>query len=169
MVRPSYHTRLPHEADVTLDLPEELCETYVDILFLTIPYYVDRPSRRAVEKIIEIPRLYPPHTSHLVNRYAQECTKKAQASSNALVLLEWGSYMLWRCSNSAEDFKNYGHTVYVGMAQSLDVCLGSKAKLRRSITARGLHAAARAIACVARSLPKSGQSHSVRERYGCRG
>ncbi|KAG8532469.1 uncharacterized protein KY384_002346 [Bacidia gigantensis] len=136
LVSSSPKRRLPKLAELS-DLfdntPQGLNESILPLLFRTYAYYQDRASRRAVQRILQNDRFYLPHTSSLVDFYTSECAKQGLASSNALVLVEWGSVILQHSAADKDKFPEYGPSIVAAIAQALEICHRPSGKARKNL------------------------------------
>ena len=146
----SYKARRSEISPIS-DVPQDLFDAALNLLFRTYPYYTDRSSRSAVRQLLENDHFYPPHTLSLVDAYQQECSKQGLASSNAFVLVEWGSVILRRCADHPQAFKRYGSTIIQAQAQVLEICMRSKTRARRSVQDAACRSAKRAIRAIQQS------------------
>ena len=139
-----------NNADGAIDISSSFYNAAIQFLFRTYPYYADRPSRKAVQDLLWIDGLYPPHgPSSLITLYKQECSKQGIAASNALVLVEWGSVIIQHYANEPDEFEKYGLTIVSADAQALEICLRPRAKSRRRVQQASLRVSTRAVSAVA--------------------
>lgn len=102
------------------------------LLFTSHPYYIDRPSRKAVRKCFESFCKTEKYTEGFVKRIIpaikNESQKPGIAASNAFVLLEWTSELFPFLSASGDVSGSLFSDLLVAMVSLLDICLGSTAK-----------------------------------------
>lgn len=82
----------------------EAREPLLDLLFLTYPYYIDRPSRLAVQECLRaILRATTDQEDlrRLVARLQRECTKSSLAPASAFALVGWCSTILQHFSTAS--------------------------------------------------------------------
>lgn len=150
-------------------------EPLLNILFNTYPLYHDRPSRRAVQICLITIFSSPLGLDNLpafVNTLKVEASKPGIAPTNALVLVEWCGLLLSQLSETVELWNRCGIDVITGLAQALELCLGSAVRdsVKHSalvVTRRGLRKvfysetiAEEAITSVVTSLTTKGTSNA---------
>ena len=116
------------------EFPKEAADQIIDLLFQTYSYYVDRPSRKAVQKCLQANALYPPCTSRLFELYEKECSKPGLAPSNAFVLVEWGSVMIQHAAHQGmSNFEKYGLKILQAHARVLELVLSTGLHSKTSV------------------------------------
>lgn len=108
-----------------------------NILFQTYPYYIDRDSRKAVQKILQADCFYPPLNPRLVSLFESESRRAGIAASNAFVLVEWGAQLLQQFTERGRDvFDRYSTPILQAQARFLELILdpqlGARPSLRKS-------------------------------------
>lgn len=119
------------DADEYLELPQPSGPTFVEALFVTYPFYHDRPSRQAVQECLRLVLSNPHYTDTaglFIKSYMRECSKTGIAPSNAFVLVEWGSVILQHCATHHEAWDTYGLDMLWHDTKMLDICLSSAAR-----------------------------------------
>ncbi|KAF2457556.1 translational activator [Lineolata rhizophorae] len=122
----SLHYGIDHE-----EIPLDSIVLVLELLFETYPFYVDRPSRRAVQQCLEAAcanpnseKLFPKFLSGLET----ECAKTNIAPSNAFALCEWCSTFLQQFAPKPEFWKKWGLQVVQAYAGALERCIGTEAR-----------------------------------------
>ena len=127
----------------------------MNLLVRTYPYYVDRKSRRAVQKNLHASCLYPPQNSDLLSTFTQETLKAGIAASNAFVLVEWGSELLQGITGRGRDaFHKDGAQIIQAHARALEMLLDPSLRAKRSLLKSALVVTRRALRTVLKSLGK---------------
>ena len=108
-----------------------------------------------MQDVLRSDRFYPPYTSELVDFYNEECTKQGLASTNALVLVEWGAVMLLRCADNLELFRKCGRTIIQADAQALETCFRPRLRSRTNVKHSAFHASQTALSVL---LSRGGES-----------
>ena len=151
MVGCGFHRFTEEEtADLVAELPLEQIGSVLRLLFTSYPYYIDRPSRKAVRKCFESFCKTEKYSEGFVKRIIpaikNESQKPSIAASSAFVLLEWTSELFPHHAVSGDASGALFSDLLVSMVSLLDLCLGSTAKrcmkeqaLR--VTRRGLRTA----------------------------
>ncbi|XHG02859.1 hypothetical protein AWENTII_006184 [Aspergillus wentii] len=111
-----------------VELPQNAHQDLIDILFKTIPRYVDRPSREAAQQCLRSLLKAPAPTDdlkYIIQKLQAETSRSGFAPTSAFVLLEW-------CSVLLQDLKDDSNTplstvldLIVVDAKALDICLDS--------------------------------------------
>lgn len=103
----------------------------MNLLFRTYPNYHDRASRQAVQLCLRAflkTKTSDPIWKYTVQFFGKETQKQAIASSNAFVLVEWGSLLLEELAQQPEKFDKYGLDIVSADARALSLCMGTAAK-----------------------------------------
>ena len=127
--RPPNASNLALTKDV--DLPNDSGQGLVEALLQTHAFYQDRASRQAVQQCLQSllsNPIYASSASSFIKAYGREASKAGIASSNAFVLVEWGSLILQHCAIHPPSWDLYGLDVILHDAKVLDLCLSSDAR-----------------------------------------
>ena len=112
------------------EVTQSCCVQIVELLFKTYPYFNDRQSRRAVQACFQAifqNKQYALVVPDIIKAFCSEASKNGLASSNAFVLVEWGSIFL---SKVRDDLDSRLVQAFAGV---LDLCVCSgKATIRQS-------------------------------------
>ncbi|KAF1963608.1 translational activator [Byssothecium circinans] len=98
----------------------------LETLFETYPLYIDRHSRRAVERVLQYLINSPngalalPATVEFLKR---ECVKKGIAHVNVLVLVDWCAVLLLEVAHEPERWGKHGLDVGQALARALETCM----------------------------------------------
>ncbi|KAL9109002.1 MAG: hypothetical protein Q9227_006242 [Pyrenula ochraceoflavens] len=109
-----------------------------EILFATIPYYNDRPSRSAVQTCLRAVFHHDPQGSKClkaVTKYLEyESSKRTISSSHALVLLEWCTVIQQEYTKHHDFFNASFNQIVHAVALAFEKCVSSSARggVRRS-------------------------------------
>lgn len=123
---------------VAAELPAEAQHVLVQYLLATYPFYVDRPSRRAVQRCITTlcsELLVTDFVPIFLSFIQTEAVKSSIASSSTFVLLEWCSIVLKQISGNADLWAKYGVSIASAAAVVLERCLAYPSKPSRRQTA----------------------------------
>ncbi|KAJ5286971.1 eIF-2-alpha kinase activator GCN1 [Penicillium angulare] len=108
------------------EIPEEFHHDIIVLLFQTYPFYIDRPSRQAVQQCIRAllrTSNAPEHLKYLTENLKVEAARPGLSSVSGFVLLEWCCSILQQASeNSATPLEPVLDLIVVD-AKALDNCL----------------------------------------------
>ncbi|KAL2824646.1 armadillo-type protein [Aspergillus cavernicola] len=113
------------------DLPEQTRQPLLALLLKTIPRYVDRPSRQAVQQCLRTLLKAPIATDdlkYLVPKLQVQSSKSSLDAGSALVLLEWCSILLQILKSDTETPLPLVLDVIALDARALETCLGAHPK-----------------------------------------
>ena len=100
------------------------------LLFSTYPAYRDRASRQEVQNcLLAIWRKAPPSFADFAKLFQAEASKEGLASSNILVLIEWGSLLLQECARNVPLWEEHGISLVTAHALLLELLVAVKAKV----------------------------------------
>ncbi|KAB8067613.1 armadillo-type protein [Aspergillus leporis] len=114
------------------DLPQQIREPLLGLLFKTYPLYIDRPSRRAVQQCIRSLLKAPVPTDdlkYLTQKLEAESSKPALAPASSFVLVEWCSVILQALSHDPGAPLSAVLDIISVDAKVLETCLASGPKL----------------------------------------
>ena len=130
------------------ELPLEQIGSVLRLLFTSHPYYVDRPSRKAVRRCFisfcESPKYSEAFLKRIIPAIKHESQKSGIAASNAFVLLEWAAELFPQLAAAGDAFGALFSDLSIAVGSLLDICLGSttaKHSLKEQtlrVTRRGL-------------------------------
>ncbi|KAH1839292.1 hypothetical protein KXX54_003123 [Aspergillus fumigatus] len=130
------------------ELPQEIRQSLIGLLFTTYPLYVDRPSRQAVQQCLRTILKAPVPTEdlkYLTQNLLAEASKPGLAPSSAFVLLEWCSLLLQILKNDPDTHLSIVLDIVAVDAKALETCLAARPRptLKQSaltVTRRALRA-----------------------------
>ncbi|PLB47063.1 ARM repeat-containing protein [Aspergillus steynii IBT 23096] len=130
------------------DLPQQIREPLIELLFKTYPLYVDRASRQAVQLCLRsllVDPVSPDLLKLLTQKLQIESSKTGLAPSSAFVLLEWCSILLQNFKSDSETPLPVVLDLIAVDAKALETCLsaGPKPAVKQSalrVTRRALRA-----------------------------
>lgn len=143
-----------------LELPQESLGPVLRSLFNTYPFYIDRESRRIVQKCLESLALSESLGSVFFKGFIpvikKESSKLGIAPANAFVLLEWLSIFLPIIAKTPESLSTFFPDLLDALAHLLDICLGLS-KPRGSVKEQVLRLSRRAL----RNAMKTGDTEQI--------
>jgi hypothetical protein len=111
------------------ELPQEIRQSLLGLLFTTYPLYVDRPSRQAVQQclrtILKAP-VPPEDLKYLKQKLLTEASKPGLAPSSAFVLLEWCSLLLQILKKDPDTPLSIILDIVAVDAKALETCLAAR-------------------------------------------
>lgn len=113
------------------ELPQEIRQPLLGLLFTTYPFYIDRPSRQAVQQCLRTLLKAPVPTEdlkYLTQRLLSEASKPGLAPSSAFVLLEWCSLLLQILKNDPDAPLSIVLDIVAVDARALETCLAARPK-----------------------------------------
>ncbi|KAF7131418.1 hypothetical protein CNMCM5793_004589 [Aspergillus hiratsukae] len=116
---------------IGFELPQEIRQSLLGLLFTTYPFYVDRPSRQAVQQCLRTLLKAPVPTEdlkYLTQKLLTEASKPGLAPSSAFVLLEWCSLLLQILKNDPETPLSIVLDIVAVDAKALETCLAARPK-----------------------------------------
>ncbi len=128
------------------DLSVQYVRDLLKLLFDTYAFYVDRPSRQAVLRCLKAVFASDHAEDYMVNfikALRNEASKSSLASTSALVLTEWCSFLNQQFASKPDLWKIWGIDVALANAHALETCLSSETRhsIKRSaltVSRRGL-------------------------------
>ncbi|PGH15151.1 hypothetical protein AJ80_05663 [Polytolypa hystricis UAMH7299] len=120
-----------HEKITGSHLPQNTHQPILALLFKTYPFYIDRPSRRAVQQCLTNLFQAPDSTPSLqlfARKLQGESSKTAIAAANAFVLVEWSSLLLQELARSPNYTPQLALDAVSTYAKLFATCLGSTTK-----------------------------------------
>jgi hypothetical protein len=111
------------------ELPQEIRQSLIGLLFTTYPLYVDRPSRQAVQQCLRTILKAPVPTEdlkYLTQNLLAEASKPGLAPSSAFVLLEWCSLLLQTLKNDPDTPLSTVLDIVAVDAKALETCLAAR-------------------------------------------
>ncbi|KAF9886136.1 hypothetical protein FE257_011961 [Aspergillus nanangensis] len=134
------------------ELPSEIHQSIIALLFTTYPVYVDRASRHAAQQCLH-PLLKAPvptdDLKYLTQKLQVESSKPGLAPGSALVLLEWCSVVLQSVSNDRETPLSVILDLFSVDAKALETCLATNP--RPSVKSSALRVTRRALRAIFKS------------------
>ncbi|KAL4869999.1 hypothetical protein BDV12DRAFT_166834 [Aspergillus spectabilis] len=113
------------------DLPEDARQPLLELLLQTLPRYIDRPSRQAVQQCLRSLLKAPIPTDdlkYLVSELQTEASKSSLDAGSALVLLEWCSILLQILKSNTETPLSLLLDTIALDARALETCLAARPK-----------------------------------------
>ncbi|KAI9370427.1 armadillo-type protein [Aspergillus egyptiacus] len=113
------------------DLPENTRQPLLALLLKTIPRYVDRPSRQAVQQCLRALLKAPLPTGdlkYLASQLQAEASRSSLDAGSALVLLEWCSILLQILRSDTETPLSVVLDIIALDARALETCLAARPK-----------------------------------------
>lgn len=108
------------------ELPSDVHQALLELLFKTYPLYVDRPSRQAVQQCLRsILRAPAPieNVKYLTQKLQTETSKPGLAPASAFVLLEWCSILLQHLRDDSTTPLSVVLDIIAVDAKALETCL----------------------------------------------
>jgi hypothetical protein len=128
-------------ADSDSELPLEHIGSVLRLLFTSHPYYIDRPSRKAVRKVFqtlfETEKYSEGFVKRIIPAIKNESTKQGIAASNAFVLLEWTAELFPQIAASGDVTNALLPEILAAIVSLLDICLGTS-HAKRSLKEQAL-------------------------------
>lgn len=116
-------------ANDLLELSDARLRTINTLLWSTYPAYSDRASRQGVQSCLRaIWRQSLVSFADFVTLFQAEALKAGLASSNVLVLIEWGALALQECRKSPEQWEQYGISLVTAHSQLLELLTSIRPK-----------------------------------------
>ncbi|KAL5335026.1 armadillo-type protein [Aspergillus crustosus] len=130
------------------DLPENARQPLLELLLQTIPRYIDRSSRQAVQQCLRSLLNAPISADDLrflVSELQADASKASLDAASALVVLEWGSILLQTLKNNTDTPLSLVLDIIALDARALETCLAARPKpaikhSALSVTRRALRA-----------------------------
>jgi len=120
------------------EIPETQYSPVLDVLFETLPLYIDNGSRQSVERCLSA-IFNTPDAANVIAKFAKdvdvEAKKPGIAPGNAFVLVRWASLLLQHAGQHEALWKNHGLSVAIVLTNSLNTLLVSNPKESASTTA----------------------------------